>query len=85
VISINFGLQGAVHVRFVVAKWHWDRFASEYFSLPLSVAFQQYAVLIFQTTGEHEEGKTLPLFFLNLKKVHFQGHPELLRFILWGM
>jgi hypothetical protein len=32
---------GSIHVGFVVEKWHWDRFSSEFFSFPLSISFHR--------------------------------------------
>jgi hypothetical protein len=32
---------GSVYVGFVVGKWHWDRFFSEYFGFPLSISFHR--------------------------------------------
>jgi hypothetical protein len=42
---------GSVHVGFVVDKWHWDRFFSEFFGFSLSVSFHRtspYSYIIFE-------------------------------------
>jgi hypothetical protein len=30
---------GSAHTEFVVDKWHWDRFFSEFFDIPPSISF----------------------------------------------
>jgi hypothetical protein len=44
-------------VRMLWTKWHWDRYFSDYFYVPLSVSFRQCSILIFTYTSLLPEGQ----------------------------
>jgi len=61
-----------VHVRYVVDKWGWDKFFSEYFRFLLSVSFHLCSMLIFIDMLLLREGQTGETWEPSGKEVLFQ-------------